>query len=147
MIFISFNFNHANFFLPSASCDKVMFLHLSVSHSVQRGRGFCLWSLGRHPAGQTPHWADTPLGRHPLGRHSPRADTPQADLPGQTPPWADISLGRHPLPSACWDTHTPCPPAQCVLGYGQQAGDTHPTGMHSCFIRSFVSNSNKSRPM
>ena len=23
---------------------------------------------------------------------------------------------------------------QCMLGYGQQAGGTHPTGMHSCFI-------------
>ena len=23
------------------------------------------------------------------------------------------------------------PPAQCMLGYGQQAGGTHPTGMHS----------------
>ena len=36
-------------------------------------------------------------------------------LPGQTPPWAD----------------TP-PDVQCMLGYGQQAGGTHPTGMHSC---------------
>ena len=25
------------------------------------------------------------------------------------------------------------PPAQCMLGYGQQAGGTHPTGMQSCF--------------
>ena len=24
-------------------------------------------------------------------------------------------------------------PRQCMLGYGQQAGGTHPTGMHSCF--------------
>ena len=24
-------------------------------------------------------------------------------------------------------------PSQCMLGYGQQAGGTHPTGMHSCF--------------
>ena len=36
-----------------------------------------------------------------------------------------------PLPSACWDTH---PPAQCMLGYGKQAGSTHPTGMHSCLL-------------
>ena len=52
--------------------------------------------------------------------------------------------GRHPPPSACMDTH-PCPvhagihtpypvhagihipPAQCMLGYGQQAGGMHPT--------------------
>ena len=39
--------------------------------------------------------------------------------PGQTPPWADTPLGRHP-------------PARCMLGYGQQAGGTHPTGMHTC---------------
>ena len=61
-----------------------------------------------------PHWADTPradlpqadttLGRPPSGRH-PQADTP----PGQTPP-------------------------QCMLGYGQQAGGKHPTGMQSCSI-------------
>ena len=48
---------------------------------------------------------------HPLGRHPP----------GQTPPWADT-----PFPRA------DPPPAQCILGYGQQAGGTHPTGMHSC---------------
>ena len=48
------------------------------------------------------------------GIHIPQADTP----------WADI-----PPPSACWDTP---PTAQCMLGYGQQAGCTHPTGMHSC---------------
>ena len=38
--------------------------------------------------------------------------------PGQTPPCqvhAEIHL-----------------PAQCLLGYGQQAGGTRPTGMHSC---------------
>ena len=35
--------------------------------------------------------------------------------PGQTPPW----------------TGTPSP-AQCMLGYDQQAGGTHPTGMQSC---------------
>ena len=37
------------------------------------------------------------------------ANTPQADTPGQTPL------------------------LQCMLGYGQQVGGTHPTGMHSCF--------------
>ena len=33
--------------------------------------------------------------------------------------------GRHP------PGQTP-PPAQCMLGYGREAGGTHPTGMHSC---------------
>ena len=35
---------------------------------------------------------------------------------GRHPPLVDTPLGRH----------------QCMLGYGQQAGGTHPTGMHSC---------------
>ena len=48
-----------------------------------------------------------------------RADTP---LPAQ------CMLGYTPWPSACWDT----PP--CMPGYDQQAGGTHPTGMHSCGI-------------
>ena len=42
----------------------------------------------------------------------------QTPPPGQTPPLAD-------------------PPAQCMLGYGQQAGGTHPTGMHSSYFASF----------
>ena len=58
-------------FLPSATkLRQVMFLHLSVSHSVHRG--VCLsacWDT--HNPGQTPPWADTLLGRHP-----PLADTP-----------------------------------------------------------------------
>ena len=53
------------------------------------------------------------------GIHTPRADTPQADTPRQTPPLAGT-------------------PAQCMLGYGQQAGSTHPTGMHvEPFLKSF----------
>ena len=38
------------------------------------------------------------------------------------------SLGRHSpgqIP----------PPAQCMLGYGQQAGGTHPAGMYSCLSK------------
>ena len=50
---------------PQRSCGKVMFLHLSISHSVHRG---CLphTLLFRH----TP-WADTPTGLIPPGRHPP----------------------------------------------------------------------------
>ena len=74
--------------------------------------------LGRHPPGQTPLSQQTPPGRHPLGRH-PWADTPLSSA----------CLDTHSsLSSACWDTHLP---VQCLLGYGQQAGTTHPTGMHS----------------
>ena len=75
--------------------------------------------LGRHPpSGHTPcphPQADIPLGRHPQGRHPPPGQTP----PRQTPPlWADTP----PTPT----------PVQCMLGYSQQAGGTHPTGMYSC---------------
>ena len=54
----------------------------------------------------------------------------------QTPP-----PGRHPLPSACWYTHplpSACwdnpPPRPAATA----ADDTHPTGMHSCFLTHFA---------
>ena len=54
---------------------------------------------------------------HPPGQKPPAADTPQQQTPPQhqTPPGS-----RHPL---------------CAVHagrYGQQAGGTHPTGMHTC---------------
>ena len=59
---------------PQRSCGKVMFLHLSVSHSVHRGRGVC----GRHPQAETPQaetpWADTP-SRHSPGQTATTADS------------------------------------------------------------------------
>ena len=58
-----------------------------------------------------------------LGR-SPRAGTPPK---AGTPPWTGTPAGRY----TPW-AGTPLP--QCMLGYGQQAGGTHPTGMHSCLI-------------
>ena len=39
-------------------------------------------------------------------------------------------LGRHPLPPR--QTHPPPRQTPRTMGYGQQAGGTHPTGMHSC---------------
>ena len=57
-----------------------MFLHLSFSHSVHRGR---------YPPGQVTPWAGTPLGRY-----TPLEGTP----PGQVPPWAGTPPGQvHPL--------------------------------------------------
>ena len=64
-----------------------------------------------------------------------------------------LFTGGGVCPSACWDTpprtrgrppqarHPPgqtspradTPSAQCMLGYDQQAGGTHPTGMQSCW--------------
>ena len=67
------NFNSnckRNYYRPQKKFAKVMFLHLSVSHSVHRGRG------GLHPGGQTPSPSDTTGygqragGRHPTGMHS-----------------------------------------------------------------------------
>ena len=74
------------------SCRKVMFLHLSVSHSVHMG---CVsqHALGQTPLGQTPPGQTLP-GRYPPGRH----------LLGRH------LLGRHP-PAQCMlgYTHLPCP--------------------------------------
>ena len=56
-------------------------------------------------------------GRHPLWADTPLwGDTPQAEPP---------------------------PPPQCMRGYGQQAGGTHPTGMHSSIFFKFWSFSRK----
>ena len=62
-----------------------------------------------------------PLVREVSATHPP-VETSQA------PPWeveGQIPVGRHP-------------PRRCMLGHGQQAGGTHPTGMHSCFKKLFV---------
>ena len=97
----------SNIYRPQRSCGKVMFLHLSVSHSVHRGSVYpsmhCSdtpsWAdISQHALGQTPppgqtypsmHW-----GRHPLlGRHIP-ACTGADTLRGQTPPppWRRLLL-------------------------------------------------------
>ena len=81
------------FTIRKRSCRKVMFLHLSVSHSIHRGVSG-LVHVGdtqppgqTPPSGQTPFWADTPPGRPPCPVHA----------------------GIHtPLPSACWDRHGYC---------------------------------------
>ena len=70
---------------------KVIFLHLSVIHSVHRGEGVCLsacWDTT--PPRADPPGADTPLDQtpHPLTRHPPRAD-PQEQTPPQK---ADSSI-------------------------------------------------------
>ena len=67
---------------------KVIFLHLSVIHSVHRGRGGlpqCM--LGYHPPGAEPPPDQTPP--HPPGTRQtpPRAEPPdQTDPPGAEPP-------------------------------------------------------------
>ena len=71
-------------YCPQRSCGKVMFLHLSVNHSVHGGV-FTTHTL----------WADAPPRQTPPGQTNPHGQTTQC------------MLGYTPLPSACWDTHTP----------------------------------------
>ena len=64
--------------------------------------------LGRYPPGRYPQ-VGTPPGRYTTSRYTPsQAGIPRAGAPTS---------------------------AQCVLGYGQQAGGTHPTGMQSCWYK------------
>ena len=85
---------------PQTKFAKVMFLHLSISHSVHRG--VCLSACWDS---RTPSGAHTPQEQ----THTPGADTPQE----QTPPPCAVHAGR----------------------YGQQAGGTHPTEMHTCCLK------------
>ena len=105
---------------PQTKFAKVMFLLLSVSHSVHRDR-VCLSAccdtplpLRRTPPKQTPPQADNPWADTPLRQTPPQADNPWADTPpGRRP------LGRHPPGSACWEI-------RATSGrYAQQAGGTH----------------------
>ena len=120
--------HNKNHVLPKSqhNAEKHYLLHLSVSHSVHMGG--VPW--------QVPPWAGTPprqvppmVGTPPLppGQvHPPGRCTP----PGQVHPRAGPPRQVYPHPCPPRQVH---PPQQCMLGYGQQAGGTHPTGMHSCF--------------
>ena len=93
---------------------KVMFLHLSVSHSVHRGG--CLsacWDT------TPPEQAPPPDQAPPRTRPLLEPGTPQAQAPqGQAPPGT-----RHPP-----GPDTPLQQTATVMD------GTHPTGMHSCRI-------------
>ena len=126
-----------NFYRPQTKTKfaKVMFPQVSV---CPQG-GACPIAYWDTPPPmdqrQTPPRQTLP-GRHPPRPEAdtPRVITPWADTPRQTPPpppRADTPQADTPLPNACWDTH---PAMQCMLGYDQQAGGTHSTGMHSCLF-------------
>ena len=106
---------------------KIIFLHLSVilftGGSTWAGTPWQVHCLGRYTPQQVP-----PRQVHPPGRYNPaqQVQPPQAGtLPWQVPPWAGTPPDRYPPRQVQ-------PPQKCMLGYGQQAGGTHPTGMHSC---------------
>ena len=105
------------------SCEKVMFLQLSVILFT----GGCL-----------PGYTHTPCPVH-AGIHTPPCPV-HAGIHTHPLPSACWDTHTHPLPSACWDTHTPCPvhagihtsPRQIPPKMATAADGTHPTGMHSC---------------
>ena len=67
-------------------------------------------------------WAGTPQAGTPPAGTPPR----QVQYPGKyTPRQVHPPAGTPPR-----QVH----PRQSMLGYGQQVGGTHPTGMHSCFL-------------
>ena len=103
----------ANFLLPPASkvCKGYVFTPVCKSFCSQGG------VPGQELPGQVHPKAGTPMRRYTLSK----AGTPTRPITRYTP-WAGTPpLGRY-------TTHQP----QCMLGYIQQAGGTHPTGMHSC---------------
>ena len=72
-----------------------------------------------------------PQTRHPPGKRPPQEQT----SPGGDPPGAEPPGSRPPGPGPREETpRSRHPPVQSMLGYGQHAGSTHPTGMQSCFL-------------
>ena len=109
-------------FTVSNEVAKVMFIHLSVSHSVHRGVGGGIPSCTE--ADTLPPPKQTPRSRHP------RADTPSEQTPRSRPPW-NRPHGADP-PEQTPPANTPQsrhPPGETATA----VDSTHPTGMHSCF--------------
>ena len=125
---------------PAKKLGKVIFSVACVKNSVHGGGS--TWQVppgqvsppGQVPPGQvhplvryTPQGRYTPPRQAPLGRYTPWAGTPPRQVhPQQVPP-----LQRYPLAGTPQGSYT-SPPDN--TGYGQWAGGTHPTGMHSCFL-------------
>ena len=97
----------ANIYRPQTKFAKVIFLHVSVSHSVHRGGGGCVPGVG---VGYVPWGGHAWLGR------------------GVCVAGGHACLGR----GACVP-YMP-PPGLIQDTVGQWAGGTYPTGMHSCLF-------------
>ena len=121
---------------------KVIFLHLSVIHSVHGG----IPDQAPPPGPGTP--SPPGPGIPPGTRYTPQPGTPRDQVPPRdkahppgtkntplgrgTPPGTrhtPLGPGTHPPGTR----HTP-PPEQQTPKYGQRLAGTHPTGMHSCLI-------------
>ena len=84
-----------NYYRPQTKLAKVVFLHLSVRHSVHRG--VCLSACWEHagiPPDQETH---PPRSIHPPDQAPPLG----ADPPGNRHP--PLGPGTPPLHSACWE--------------------------------------------
>ena len=107
----SVSFTQYDLLLPPANevCEGCVFTRVCLS------TGGSTWAgtprAGTPPEGYVLHVSVCPQRGEYLGRYTPRAGTPprQVHLPGA------VHAGR----------------------YGQQAGSTHPTGMHSCCLGNF----------
>ena len=135
------------FYRRQRSCGKVMFLHLSVSHSVHRGRA----DMGetppnrhltgrqpppRHPSRHTPQadtLAGTRLRQTPPSRHPP-ADILADTLPRQTPSPGrhQHPLGRHPPPP--WQR----PPADTLPLDRHPPADGYCSGQYASYWNAFL---------
>ena len=74
------------YYRPQRSCGKVMFLHLSVSHSVHRvcvGQTPPPEDISQHALGQTPPWAD--ISQHALGQTYPSMHCDRPPPPPRRP--------------------------------------------------------------
>ena len=139
--FANFAGGNNHYYCPQRSCGRVMFSQACVMNSVQGGVPHmppppCMSPCHRPPTTHAPRhsvhrgrvsasvYAGIPS---PRSRHPPGEDTPSLGAdPSPPPSAADTLLG-------------PDPPCGVHAGrYGQQAGGTHPTGMHSCFTFAFA---------
>ena len=120
------------YYRPQTKFAKVMFLHLSVNHSVHGGGEWypsipCRWypsNLCRFP-GPHPRGSLRGLTRGGLQVHTQRGL--QAHTRGVSRP----TPGRVCIP-ACTEADPP------LWLMATAAGGTHPTGMHSCHLYDFT---------
>ena len=90
------------------------------------------WSMDTPPGADTP-----PESRHPQEQIPPRADThPREQTP---PPRADIPPTADTPQEQTSPPRGADPPWEQTPAYGQWAAGTHPTGMHSCLKKEYLS--------